>query len=142
MTRLVETKGEQIFTHFDELTGKQTTFASQKLSNWCKTSGIKPVKIPFSKEFVTLCFARRGIEEHRLARLTPAQLDEPILFCQMPEGSWLLVDGTHRYVRSYLEGAKTCQGWMLEERLWRPFQVADPQKFDQDELLNSFSGLK
>jgi hypothetical protein len=98
--------------------------------------------IPVDMEFVNFCLEHRGIEPHRLARLTTEICSRPLLMCTQSDGSQLIVDGHHRYVRIGIDGGKQALAWILPERVWRPYTVAGTQDRDRAELLGSFSGLR
>jgi hypothetical protein len=45
-------------------------------------------------------------------------MDEPGIACWMPDGSGLIVDGSHRLVKRVLQGRKAMQLWMCHEDVW------------------------
>lgn len=59
---------------------------------------------PETLEFIQ---ANREIDPARVAELTPAEADEPILALACPDGEHLFIDGHHRLVRRHQLGHKT-----------------------------------
>lgn len=134
--------GDTMFTMFDDKTGEQTDFAVERLRSFCEAN--LPVRIlAVTKEHAHHIMLNRGIEQHRLDRLTVEACVTPLIFCHFnKDDSWMLVDGSHRYVKIALAyGGEECMTYMVEEEQWRPFTVKGARKRDPDELLNSFSGI-
>lgn len=130
---------EAVFTHIDDMSGAQTTYAVTRLTEACAV--LDPVCVPISREFAGWCVEHRGIEWARVERLTRAQLALPLLFATQNDGTHLLVDGHHRYVRLAFEGGSTTLAWVLEPCEWAPFVVRGVRAFaNSDELLAVPSG--
>jgi hypothetical protein len=141
---------EQCFTHVDDVTGKHTTWASERLAEWCKANNWEVVNVPVENHHARFCYTQRGVEDHRLARLWrhPERLQNPILFVTLPEGSQLLLDGTHRYVGAYIvqveTNGKLCQtlpAYVVPYETAKQFIVEDAGSLDQEQLTKGYSGL-
>lgn len=61
-------------------------------------------------------FAKRGLEEHRLNRITYPF--PPILVAEMADATHLIVDGNHRYFRCYSLGMRECPAYIIPEAIW------------------------
>jgi hypothetical protein len=131
---------EVIFTHIAD-DGTQTMFAVERMVKWCADTRQRIYETPVDVDFAKFCLERRGIEQHRLNRLTALDLIVPVLYCEWPDGSHLLVDGHHRYVLAARLGRKTIRGHVLKERQWRPFVVEGAAPVSQAALANTFSGI-
>jgi hypothetical protein len=142
-----------LFTHFDEATGAQTDLCVSCIADHPVTRIAEPVLIPVKPEHAELCLKHRGIEEHRLKRLMSAKASksdpifrhadfEPILMAEWPDGSWLNIDGSHRYVAAYKLGYEWILAKLVHQEIWRLFIVEGLPKEEPDKLINSFSGIK
>lgn len=135
---------EKVFTWQNPDTKEELTFASERMTNWCRSSGVEivwtPVDIIWAKAFVDF----RGIEPHRLGRLDAAELLrwEPIIYCHMPDNTHLLVDGHHRYVVAAMEGLTEIKARILEPNEWEPFLVSGLPTFGYEHLTTSYSGIE
>src|SRR5574337_769114 len=70
-------------------------------------------------DFAENCIAKaRGVDMDRINSLTKERLSEPVIGCTLTDGSVLLVDGNHRYMRRYLDGYKTVDYFLFPESLW------------------------
>lgn len=78
-------------------------------------------EVEASLEAEEVAFVRRthGIEAAHLKRLTAARLEEPGILCDYGDGSSILVDGNHRYVRRFDIGHKTMRFIALQRDQWR-----------------------
>jgi hypothetical protein len=141
---------EHCFTHVDNVTGKYTTWASERLAEWCKANNWEVVIVPVEDHHAAFCYKERGVEGHRLRRLfeNPDRLQNPILFVTMPEGSQLLLDGTHRYVAAFVlqvESGYTAYleipAYVVPYEIAKPFIVEDAGSLDQEQLTKGYSGL-
>jgi hypothetical protein len=62
------------------------------------------IEAPCDAEGATTIFARGGITYARLSQLSPARLREPGYAVFTDDGSFLIVDGNHRYYARYRAG--------------------------------------
>ena len=136
---------ETIFTHYDEKTGEKTVFASGSLVTSVKqkvlNNELEILKIPVDENFAELYLTHRGIEPHRLARLKPEHLLDPITIILMNDKSLLMVEGNHRYVKHWQLGMKECLGVIVPKRIWRNFVITDLPEGSAEMLLKRFSGI-
>lgn len=132
---------EVVFHHVDADTGRNTVLAIGRMLEWCKAQKLEVHRIPVDPAFVSFCFQNRGIEPHRLARLTAAQCKEPLIFCRWYDDTFLLADGHHRYVRISLDGGRWCNGWILTPEQWEPFVVDGADEATPQILQTMFSGI-
>lgn len=139
-----------LFTHFEEETGKQTDICISELEKEAKE--IEVVEVPILPDHAVLIAKLRGIEPHRLSRLLRATDQrhsiqatpdfEPILMVEWGDGSWLNVDGSHRYLAGFLLGFQFIKAKMITEGKWKKFIVEGLPKEQPERLLKSYSGLK
>lgn len=129
---------EIFYTHFDPTEG-QVTLAIGRLVELARRT-CEVFSVPVEPEFALYCLKHRGIEVHRLMRLGPEQLSEPMLFLHWGD-THLLADGNHRYVKHAQLGAKWASAWVMDEVSWRPYVVQDAPQEDAGTVINSFSGI-
>jgi hypothetical protein len=60
----------------------------------------------------------RGADIAVARALNLQRMDEPGIACWMPDGSILVVDGSHRLVKRVLQGCETMALWTCEEPVW------------------------
>lgn len=95
-------------------------------------------------QFAQFCIRSRGIEWPRCDRWFrifqgPAKVSpEPLLFCHFPDGSNLLIDGTHRYVAAAMAGLRELPAWIVPEIIWRRYLVDLPA---EPAFLSGWSGI-
>ncbi len=83
----------------------------------------------------------RGLEAHRQERLRTVPTFEPIIAARYPEeGTYLLIDGSHRYVEALRRKDEWILAYLLEPSQWEPFTV-DAPLLSEERLLNRRSGL-
>jgi hypothetical protein len=63
----------------------------------------------------TFILNNAGVERGYLSKLTADQLNQPGLMCLLPDGSSILVDGNHRYVRRFFDRCETMGFWQFTE---------------------------
>lgn len=71
-----------------------------------------------------LCMEHRGIEEDKLAKLTPAQLREPGYAVVFEDLAFTIVDGHHRLVRRYRGGVRVMDFFVASKQIWQHCLVA------------------
>lgn len=132
---------EQVFTHEDE-DGTLRHFASERLFNYMKGSGREVVSILLERDYVSTILTKRGVESHRLNRLTPEQLEIPVLYLEgVSPGTHLLADGHHRYVRRAQVGCTDIPAYIAEPKLWKRFMIEGiPDHFGKN-ILTSYSNI-
>lgn len=140
---------EAIFTHIADHpsgTGEQTNIAVDRLrehlrGEW-RQKKRKPQMVAISKSFVGYIRKNRGLEQHRLDRLTESSLrKDPIILAEWPGGTHLIVDGHHRYVRADELGHSAIWAFVCDQPTWRPFLVEGLPQTTKHQLLTGRSGL-
>lgn len=143
---------EQCFTHIDDDTGKATTWAAERLAQYCRelpTDQREAItyRVPVDEEHARYCIENRGVEDHRMRRLLDpsnraTHLLRPILFVKMPDDTHLLVDGTHRYVALFTLGAPHVLAYIVSYDVAKPYIVEDwREDIDLETLKKSWSGI-
>lgn len=133
---------DQIFTHIEPKSGKNTTIAATRLNEWCQKSNHPRVNIPLTRDGAELLWNKRGVEKDRLKRLTVLCRYYPILVLEWPDGTHLIADGTHSYCWQYSQGFSSAVAWMVPQVVWREFVVEGLPDASEEQLLSSFSGIR
>ena len=73
----------------------------------------------FARRWLTL----RELNMNYVRNLPPERILNPVFGAQMPdpEHSVVLIDGSHRYMRRYLDGNYTVPYLLFTEEQWKPF---------------------
>lgn len=133
---------DEFFTHIsDDGTNTQTTYAVSAITKNLEQLGWPVVLIPVEQHHAMYCLQHRGVEERRLKRLREVDLDRPIIFVHQLDGTHLLIDGTHRYVKAFMTGRTEIRAHIVHVSLVAPFIVEDAPKMTEDQLFNTESGL-
>jgi hypothetical protein len=140
---------EEVFTHVNDASPHtQLTFAVERIYAKCIADGLQQYLVPVERSNVEYMVRYRGIETHRLLRLTLDDLVKPVLFVRYEHGtgtesgSYLLIDGCHRYVKHALEGRSHIHAYVIEDReFWEPFLVDGVEPETLESLLGRPSGL-
>jgi hypothetical protein len=131
---------EVVFTWLDPVTEEEVTFAVERLAKWaalhCET-----VETPVELVYALAIIRDRGLEQHRMDKLTLDSLLDPVLYLAMPGGTHLLADGNHRYVYAAFNGVKWLRARMVDEEHWRKFIVTGLPKAGKERILGGYSGL-
>ena len=127
------------FTAEDPNTKALTTFNITSLTEYCKTD-LAPVLVPLTVENAVQIVQQRGLEQHRFDRLTVEMCAEPLIFAHMPDDTWLLIDGNHRYVKMVLQYySKIAIAYLVEKEVWDKHLVKTELTMDQ--VMANPSGL-
>ena len=134
-----------LFTHFDPVTKKELNFNVTRLLASPRTKRIAPTAVSIDKTFALNLPQLRGLERHRVARLMHAIKDgvelDPLLFCMMPDGSALLVDGNHRYYAYATMNVWATAAKLLPETLWKKYLVEGLPPSKEEIVKAAFSGI-
>lgn len=65
----------------------------------------------------------RGVEEQHLNRLDKRRLEVPVIYVTWPDGSYVLVDGVHRFVKRLRSGLRETRTIILQFPVWRAFLI-------------------
>jgi hypothetical protein len=132
---------EKVFTWQDPDTLEELNFAVDRLNAWCVAAEVETVLTPVEVEFADLFIRERGIEFHRVERMTFKDLLHPVIYCCMPKGTHLLVDGHHRYVFSAMIGQTEQRAHILTQEQWEPFLISGMPTFVRENIISGFSGI-
>lgn len=134
-------KREVIFSHIDDKSGEQTTFAVDRIIKYCLDNKVGAVMVPIEKQFVDHCINKGGFEADRLHKLYGKRLMFPMILIDTEDGDHLLIDGTHRYVKHAFMNHKIARAWVLSPAIWRQFVVTGEPKLTRGQLQSMSSGL-
>lgn len=141
--------GEIVFSHVDAHEGVLRHFAIERIVRDITNGKITPqeILVPIDPKFAMYAKVHRGVEDHRLFRVTPADIcNYPIVFAHFPglgvdAEEHLLIDGHHRYVRAWGFGWSHIRGYSLPKDVWEEYLVYVPEevlssKSKKEALLN------
>lgn len=140
--------GEIVFSHVDDRTNVVRHFAIERIVKHVERMAVRPpiITFPIDPVFAMYAVTGRGIEQHRLKRITAQDLIQyPIMLAHMPgvardvQGEHLIIDGNHRYVAAAMMGWKELHGYELPPALWEEFLVNIPEElndFQRERLLD------
>lgn len=95
-------------------------------SRW-QAAGLKWGEIQFPREQVEeVILPRKLFEEERVAQLVEPYLSKPIITVIWPDDTTVLIDGTHRMIRKYREGAATIRMIQLPYKFAMNFSIDLP----------------
>lgn len=107
------------------------------------------IEAPIDMHMVAVIMDRRGIEPHRLERMTREALALPMLFVEMeaefahePPVSHLLVDGNHRYVYAALNGIPSLPAIIIPKAVSDKCLILGVPEDKAKGLLSMPSGVK
>jgi len=125
----------QVFSHVEALTGIQRHYDVAKLYKiiLANLPGADYATVGITDTDAKFILANSGIEQLRLRRLTPAQINEPGIIIHLPDNTDIIVDGNHRLVRRWQLGFATMNFYILGEARARSAQLAFPS--DKGEAL-------
>jgi hypothetical protein len=132
---------DELFTHAEDATGLQTTYNVTRL--YAAIAGVlEEFKIPVEEEHASYCVEKRGVEQDRIQVLYehPEYLKKPIVFINLPDGTHLLVDGTHRYVVFHMAKAQWIPAYIVPWTVAAPFVVEDVAQTTEADLMQ-WSGI-
>jgi hypothetical protein len=140
---------DQMFTHQDPHSKKMVHYNSSGLYRYIEKnpSVVERVNVGFSRAQIENIVTNRGIEKYRLFRLTPEELEHPILMFIMRDGTYLTADGHHRIVRRWMKGQSYTPAYMIPRKIWKKsvIRVKDPvmkKNLASTEFLKSWSGIE
>ena len=117
---------EAIYTHVDD-TGALSSFATDRINRWLATCKHPPARVPINRAQAESFVAEKAIDPHRVARITVRDLRlYPLVFASLPDGTHLLLDGRHRYLKAVALGRTHVRGIFLNPTEYTPFMVSLP----------------
>lgn len=116
---------DEIFTYHYAQTGVTWNFNATKMFAHASQpdSGIECVEVPIDAWFAEFVRRHRGIEQWRLDRLQEPYLSLPIVGVDMPDGTFLTVDGHHRLMRQYQLGRSWIACYRYPLGQWEHFLI-------------------
>ena len=130
-----------LFTHrgYD---GKFTTFCIDMFEAYIKATRMKPVELKIDPEFATFIREKRGIEQYRLDRLRGAALKIPVIYVKWQDGTHLMIDGHHRYVKKVDRKDRYILGYLFNDPdVWNMFTVSGVPHHISEIIINSPSRI-
>lgn len=111
---------DQVFSYYhgEKMLHFNVTLLS-RLRGWMPAE-FRRITMDLDQKVYDLCLTHRGIEEDKIAALTPKSLRDPgygVLFDD--DGSFTIVDGHHRLVRRYRGGVRVMDFWVAPQAVWR-----------------------
>lgn len=135
---------DELFTHVADDDGQQTSYNVSALYTHITAhpSEVTKTTVQVDEEHARYCIERRGVEKDRIAVLMNhvEYLKKPVVFVVLPDESYLLVDGTHRYVVYFAAKALQIPAYIVPWAVAAPFVVEDMPRTPEDELM-AWSGL-
>ena len=134
---------EVSYVYQDPDTNEITVIAVERLARDPDMLALEVFLIPVIPEVVIQFMQERGIEQHRLARITADDLEKyPMMIGIWPDGAHLTLDGHHRYVKAHDLGLLHTQARMIPETIWGRYVVEGVPDVDVDALSKTFSGIR
>jgi hypothetical protein len=131
---------EVAFTHIFE--GIPTSILTGRLIKDPRYLTLPVTTVAIDFEFAKFSLDYRGVERHRLERITTRDLVKyPVTMCEWGDGSHLLVDGTHRYVRAALWGRTRIRARLVPITFWKEYEIVDAPPLPEHILLKMHSGI-
>ena len=135
---------DEVFTHVDDVSGKQTSYNVTALYTHVSEheDQVEKWRLPVEEHHAKYCITNRGVERDRIDVLMqkPEYLAKPILMVAMSDGSHLLVDGTHRYVTFWMLKVPEIPAYMIPWAVAEPFVIEGVPDCDETKLME-WSGL-
>ena len=139
-----------MYTHIDNEPGgdnKVRHFAITTLNKSPLVLGIPPNLAPIDHSCLSFLLEKRGLEHHRLDRITKDIIfGDPIIMAEWDK-TWLILDGNHRFAKAIMLDMKVIPARFLPRTIWEQFLIEGTPKEYQDTknlaavMQNSFSGI-
>ena len=128
---------DELFTHQDDETGVQTSWNATRVYEWAVSRNWPVTRVAVDEEHARYCFEKRGFEEERIPDILadPARLKKPIVFVANPDGTHLLIDGTHRYVLYFKFQQESIPAYIVPLDQIEQFIVTDIPQMTEEELM-------
>lgn len=125
--------GDETFSFVDYVTGEQWHWHVLRL--WQSIRAGQPPfdqvdlgEVDLGAADVDFIYRKHGIEDAGLLRLSAKKLETPGIMCDLPDGTVVVVDGNHRYVRRYRDGLRSMKFYRLTEPQWRTALLDIPEE--------------
>jgi hypothetical protein len=99
------------------------------------------VEVPIDAEAATIIFNRSGLSVERLRDMSMERADQPGIGVFMEDGSFLVVDGNHRFFRRYTDGWNVMQFHVARPPHWHAALV-DIEATRRNALADILAGSK
>lgn len=131
---------EVVFSFDDENPNRTYHFAVERLEKYLVEIDHPIRAIAVDPEWAKTLPVVRGLEPHRLVRLLEApEKWTPVIFCEMPDKSGLLVDGNHRYYITWQAGGTSVPAYFVPMKIWNQYLVKFPFKLEASTI--GWSGI-
>ena len=95
---------------------------SGRLTRWLHENRWSELQLlQFPEETLSSIIARNGVDLARVAKLTNAQAQQPVVVGCWADGTNILIDGAHRRYYWAARGITALTGWAVPEEEWRAF---------------------
>ena len=141
-----------VFSHRDT-DGTDRHFVITRLIERLKQGDDEIVEAPMDYAFALHVQHHFGIEQHRLARITPQVLDDnPMIYAHFtpksPQGravpiggvDAILIDGAHRYLKAAMLGRQTIKAFLVPESLWTEYLLDVPPELNEACMADVIAG--
>lgn len=140
----VKLEKHEIFTHIDDDNKCSRAFNVTLLQRYIdsRPRDFEIFNIVVDKRVYEQCKTLRGYEQPRLDRLTrDVILHKPVIFIEL-DGSYVMIDGTHRMIKAYELKMRVVPGYVVPESVWTHFLVPVEKGLTPEELLKRKSGIE
>ena len=131
---------DQIFTHIEPSTGRNTVIAASALRRHCESISHPRLWVALEARHTKLIMTKRGVEKPRLILAMQTKTYLPLLFCHWPDSTQLLVDGSHSYCAQFYKQFPRAEAYVVDQPIWRNFVVEGLPDTNEADLLASDSG--
>lgn len=111
---------DEVFTHIDD-DGTVRHFAIGVLTRMLLQISAPTLWVAIEQEHVDFILANRGVEQEKLDRMTPEYRDKPIIGAVWYDGSVLIIDGHHRYIKRHQAGFTEIEAIPLPPEIWEDY---------------------
>jgi len=135
---------DQVFTYNRTDTGEQLNFNVSLMDRLRKEhpNWFWKQELPLDDTIYDLVMRGRGVEEYKVERLTPEQVDEPGIGVllnddvdEVAPNQFVLVDGNHRLVKRFRAGLRGMDVWITLKPVWEVC-LMHPADTEAEDFLN------
>lgn len=138
-----DTKPDELGFSWVDNNGKYHCWMTERMERYAARH-MDPAIVSIDYEHALWVMQHNGLEKHRLLRLTPQVIaQKPIINIEMPDGTYKIVDGSHRYVRAAMLGWKEIPSYLFPIALADDFKVDIPDDMNEacKRHIPTFSGI-
>lgn len=118
-------KYDEVFTFIDNRDDSSFMLNSSALVEHLRSNNVDPFIIPVDYEHAEHVMNKNGVNFLHVARVSNLRLLDPILLLCHEDGTHILADGNHRYVRAWQLRRLEISAYMPLPEVWRPFVAED-----------------